>query len=80
MVKGSLGVKVKFALMPLCPKLQIAMTGFTTGVEKVTVSTVVLPPLNLTMPPLLSGGFPTVPPLNVLTGVQLGYSDDSPNN
>ena len=78
--KGSLEVKVKLALIPPCPKLQIAITGFTTGDEKVMVSTVVLPPVNLIMPPLLNGGLPTVPPLNVLTGVQLGYPDDRPNN
>jgi hypothetical protein len=77
-VKGSLAVKLKLALIPPCPRLQIAITGFTTGLEKVIVSTVVVPPVNRIMPPLLGGGLPTVPPLNVLVGIQLGYPADRP--
>jgi hypothetical protein len=79
-VKGSLEVKLKLDWMLGWPKLQIAITGFTTGVENVIVLTFVFPPVNRIMPPVLSGGLPIVPPLNVLTGVQLGYPADRPFN
>src|ERR1700686_3881773 len=71
-VNGSLAVKLKLAEMPPCPRLQIAITGFTTGLEKGTVSTVVVPPVNRIMPPLLGGGLPALPPVKVLVGIQLG--------
>jgi hypothetical protein len=48
-VNGSLAVKLKLAVVPGAPRLQIAITGFTIGLEKVIVSTVVVPPVNWIM-------------------------------
>jgi len=45
-VNGSLGVKLKLAVVPPAPRLQIAITGFTTDLEKVIISMVVVPPVN----------------------------------
>jgi hypothetical protein len=54
------------------PRLQIAMTGSTTGPENLRVLVPVPdPPVNAMMS-LMSGGLPTVPPENVLSGPQLG--------
>jgi hypothetical protein len=69
MTKGSLTGNTNWAVMPTCPRLAIASTGFITGSENVIVCVPVLPPpVNDTSPLAVGGGLPTVPPLNVLSG------------
>ncbi len=73
---GVAPMKLNDAVSPPWPRLQIVKTGFTTAVEKVSVSTVALapPPPNSLMMPLEPVGAlaTTVPSAKVVAGVQLG--------
>ena len=70
-------LKTNSAGMPVglvpAPKLQIAMTGFVTGVLKVIVSVPVpAPPVSWIAPYADGGADDTMPPTQVLVGVQDG--------
>jgi len=73
-VNGSVAEKTKLAGAPPAPRLQIAITGSTTGDENVIVFTPVpVPPLSVMLSRLGAGPFEMVPPEKVDAGSQLVF-------